>query len=225
MALIALKRRRSTKLQDTRLGDRVYESLLRAILTGKLQPGTVLSELSLSRELAVSRTPIHDALRQLGKDGLVQQESRRRAVVVALSRDDVRDIFDMRCLLESEAANRAATRIDRQTLAGLRARAMAFVETKRDSTWKDRWVDFDEDFHAAIAQSTGSPRLAADINRYRLLHRCLNQMATTVEVLQQALAEHLKILDALDERDAHAATAAMALHIREWQTYFVNHIP
>jgi DNA-binding GntR family transcriptional regulator len=173
----------------------------------------------------VSRTPIHDALRQLGKDGLVQQESRRRAVVVALSRHDVQDIFDMRCLLETEAARRAATRIDRQTLTRLRAQAASLADTERDSSWKDRWVDFDEDFHAAIAQASQSPRLRADINRYRLLHRGLNQMATTVVVLQTALAEHVRILNALDSRDPGAAAKAMAAHIHEWQTYFVNHMP
>ncbi len=222
MPIAPLKKRPARRADSARLADRVYGQLLSAILTGRLAPGTVVSELALARELSVSRTPIHDALRQLGKDGLVHQESRRRAVVAALTREDVRDIFDMRILLETEAARRAALRIDRPTLAGLRAEAQALAEAKRNAAWKQRWVDFDETFHAAIARAAGSPRLAADINRYRLIHRGLNQMATTVDVLQNALAEHDRILEALDQRDPKTAAVAMEAHIKEWQAFFVN---
>jgi GntR family transcriptional regulator, rspAB operon transcriptional repressor len=208
-----------------RLADSVYMTLLEAILSGRLTPGMVVSELALSRELKVSRTPVHDALRQLGKDGLVQQETRRRAMIVAVSREDVQDIFEMRRLLETEAARRAATRMDRQTLAQLRAMADELAQGKRDRAWMQRWADFDEQCHATIARASGSARLASDIARYRLLHRGLNQIATTVEVLEQAFEEHLRILEALDRRDSKAAAHAMEEHIREWQAYFVNHFP
>ncbi len=50
-------------------------------------------------------------------------------------------------------------------------------------------------------------------------------MTTTVEVLQQALDEHRRILDALEKRDPKEASREMASHIQEWQTYFVNHFP
>ena len=83
--------------EDTgRLSDSVYETLLAAILAGQLLPGSVVSEVALARQLNVSRTPVHDALRQLAKDGLLKQRANHRAVVAQFSREDVFDIFEMR---------------------------------------------------------------------------------------------------------------------------------
>src|SRR6188472_4480057 len=66
-------------VERTRLSDAVYETLFGAILNGELAAGAIVSEVSLAKQLAVSRTPVHDALRQLAKDGLVEQQAGRRA--------------------------------------------------------------------------------------------------------------------------------------------------
>lgn len=217
------------KLNDgakgTTLVDAVYEAILEGILSGRLAPGSIVSEVSLAEQLDVSRTPVHDAMRQLHKDGLVQQRTGRRAVIAAFMPDDVYDIFEMRKLLEGEAASRAATRMDNATLARLRETAEELGASRDAPDWVAQWTDFDEAFHAAIAKASGSARLAHDINRYRLLHRGFNKLTTSVDGLQQALAEHVRILDALDRRDEDDAKQAMVDHIGEWQKYFVNHFP
>ncbi|MBX9677279.1 MAG: GntR family transcriptional regulator [Gemmataceae bacterium] len=213
------------RIERARLSDSVYETLLEAILSGRLASGTIVSEVSLAKQLDVSRTPVHDALRQLAKDGLVEQRAGRRAVIATFSKEDVYDIFEMRKLLETEAARRAATRIDRTTLANLRAVADDLASDRKAAHWMTKWIDFDEQFHDAIAKAAGSQRLWQDIVRYRLLHRGFNKMSTNVDSLQQALAEHIGILDALEKRDPEAAASAMLTHVSEWQAYFVNHFP
>jgi DNA-binding GntR family transcriptional regulator len=145
--------------------------------------------------------------------------------VTRFSRDGIRDTFEMRRLLEGEAARLAATRIDRPALARLRALADALTESPDDAHWVSRWVDFDDEFHQAIALAAGSPRLGQDIARYRVLHRGLNRLTTTAGVLRQALGEHYQILEALERRDAAAARNAMAAHVQEWEAYFVNQFP
>jgi len=207
---------------DGRLSDRVYETLLESIVSGKLAPGDVVSEVSLAKRLEVSRTPVHDAVRKLADDGLVMQQANRRPVIATFSSEDVFDIFEMRKLLEGEAAARAATQIDREALAALRATADGLLDADRNNSWIEKWVDADEEFHAVIAEATGSKRLLRDINRYRLLHRGFNKLHTNADTLKQAVEEHLNILDALDQRNAAAARDAMTLHIGEWQAYFVN---
>ena len=101
-----------------RLSDSVYETLLEAIISGKLARGTIVSEVSLAKQLEVSRTPVHDALRQLAKDGLVEQRAGRRAVIASFSKEDLFDIFEMRMLLESAGARRAAQAFLRAAKAG-----------------------------------------------------------------------------------------------------------
>ena len=211
------------RIERTRLSDTVYETLLEAIISGKMAQGAVISEVALAKQMDVSRTPVHDALRQLAKDGFVEQRAGRRAVITAPTKDDVFDIFEMRKLLEGEATRRAATRIDRPTLARLRGMAEALNNKPDGPDFLTRWADFDDAFHDAIASAAGSTRLGQDIVRYRLLHRGFNKLATTVDVLQNALAEHFQILDALEKRDGELAARKMVEHIQEWQTYFVNH--
>lgn len=206
-----------------RLSDLAYEKLVELILSGLLAPGSVLSELELSRHLKISRTPIHDALRQLAKDGLVEQKANRRAVVAAFTAADVFDIFEMRKLLESDAARRAALKIDRMALAKLREAADAMAAAVKKPNAIVRWADFDDLFHTTIASASGSVQLAQDIARYRMLHRSFNRLRTTLDVARQALGEHLRILKALGQRDAEWAASEMGAHIHEWQAYFVNH--
>jgi DNA-binding GntR family transcriptional regulator len=212
------------RVERTRLSDSVYETLLDAIISARLAPGTIVSEVALAKQLEVSRTPVHDALRQLAKDGLIEQRAGRRAIIRQFSKEDVHDIFEMRIILEGEAARRAASRIDSASLAHLRSVGEELRVNPDRSDWVARWTDFDEEFHEAIAKASGSSRLWQDIVRYRTLHRGLNRLATNPDCLQTALAQHFQILDALQMGDADAAARAMTDHIRQWQSHFVEHV-
>jgi DNA-binding GntR family transcriptional regulator len=212
-------------IERTTLSDKVYETLLEAIVSGQLVPGVELSVVGLAKELDVSRTPVHDALRQLAHDGLVEQEVNRKARVASFTRDDVFEIFEMRKLLEGAAAEKAASGIDEKTLSALQAEADHLASSPNTVDWVQRWINYDEEFHNAIARASGNRRLWKDIARYRLLHRGFNQMATNAEVLQKALAEHQAILKALTKRDAAKTSAAMVSHIATWQAFFVKNFP
>ncbi len=207
------------------LSEAVYQTLLEAIVSRRLASGTVLSEVALSKSLDVSRTPVHDALRQLAKDGLVEQQTGHRARVAQFTPDDVYEIFEIRKYLEGPAAELAAGRMDLRHLAPLRTMAEALAANPQAVDWIERWADFDDAFHNAIATCSGNKRLAQDINRYRLLHRGFNRMSTTPEVLQQALQEHFAILDALQARDGERAKSTMLAHIASWQDFFVRNFP
>lgn len=212
-----------------RLSDAVYATLLNAILTGKLKNGAIVSEVSLAKQLGVSRTPVHDALRQLAKDGLVEQNAGRRPMISVFTREDIFDIFEMRKLLECEAARRAARGMDYATLARLRASSNELKAHGNSGTlapdWLAQWTVFDETFHETIGKASGSQRLWQDIVRYRHLHRGFNLLSTTPDLPRRALAEHERILDALERRDPDAAAQTMGQHIGEWQAYYVNHYP
>lgn len=208
--------------QDGPLPRRAYQAILEGIFAGRLLPGKVLSEVALARELGMSRTPVHSAIRELVNDSLVAQEKNRRPVVSHFTRTDMQEIFEMRLLLEGEAAYRAASRIDRPTLVQLRSTGEALGRHLAGRNILIRWANFDEEFHRAVAQACGNRRLAKDIERYRLIHRGLNTMRLTRELVPQALAEHMRILDALERRDPNQSRLATLEHIREWQAYYIR---
>jgi len=200
----------------------VYRELFNRILTGELPPGSVVSEKQLADLLGVSRTPVHNAVLQLVKDGLVTQRANHRPVIGRVSEADVEEIFDMRRLLEGDAARRAASRMDRATLARLRAAADDLARNGQRAGALARWADFDDLFHDAIAAACGSSRLAADIQRYRMVHHALNRLRMTEDLIPQALQEHVAILSALEARDPERAAAAMDEHLREWKVFYLQ---
>jgi DNA-binding GntR family transcriptional regulator len=131
----------------------------------------------------------------------------------------------MRKFLEGPAAELAAGRMDRRHCAPLREAAAALADLPHHSpAWVERWAEFDELFHRAIAQASGNQRLAADIDRYRLLHKAFNRLATETEGLQKAMAEHLGILDALEAHNGPLARERMVAHITVWQEFFFRRV-
>jgi DNA-binding GntR family transcriptional regulator len=199
--------------QRASLADSVYETLLEAMISGRLAGGTELNEVALAKQLDVSRTPVHEAVRRLVADGLIKVERHRRLRVAALSHEEVRQVYAMRRLLESAAAEMAASSIDDQALAELRRAADALAAAEGSLDWSAQALRFDVEFHDAIAAACGNDRLREDVSRYRLLVRGLCRMTGTTENLHDALAEHLVILNALERRDGSAARDAMATHI------------
>ena len=195
------------------LSDSVYDALLDNILSGSLAAGTEVSEVALAEALRVSRTPVHEAVGRLVKDGLLVQEPPRTLVVARFRRDDAVEIYEMRQLLESSAARRAAKLMSADTLRSLRAAADALDRERDAADWTARALDFDLRFHDTIAEAGGNRRLHADIARYRLLVRAFCRLTGTRENLLDAFQEHLAILAALEARDAAGAARLAAAHV------------
>jgi GntR family transcriptional regulator, rspAB operon transcriptional repressor len=200
-------------ISKTSLAESVYQRILEAILTGMLPGGTELNEVTLAGELGVSRTPVHEALQRLVADGLVEHLPNRRDRVAQFSRDDVREIYEMRIILEGAIAERAARRLDAEELASLQSEADALAAAANGRNWTARVLDFDLRFHNVLATASGNQRLRADITRYRHLVRAFWRMSGRVENLRQAMEEHRRILRALEARDPAAARRAMIAHV------------
>ena len=97
------------------------ERLRALIVEGTLAPGTRLNERELSEQLGVSRTPLREAFRLLASEGLLDQLPNRGVQVAALSRDDVRQAFEVMAALEGLAGELAAARVTPADLADLEA--------------------------------------------------------------------------------------------------------
>ncbi len=213
--------------KDNRMSDAVYEHLLDDILSGRRQTGEPLSELALTKVLKVSRTPVHNAVLQLIKDGLVKQDPNCRPVVRGVESEDIVEIFEMRTLLEGETAYLSATRMPVKTLEKLKRLHDKTAKPQPRKKWLRGWADYDAEFHRTIAKASESSRLAHDVSRYRLLHRGLNlfgfnEEEAPLETLQTAVDEHAQILEAIELGKGRAARSAMQSHLRRWQKFFAK---
>lgn len=200
----------------------VYETILGWISDGTLKPGDPINEVAISRKLGVSRTPVREAIATLIGDDLIEEHANRRRSVVKLSASDILEIFEIRLLLEAKAARLAASRIDRQTLHQLRNAFEQLGSNSSSSKTVSGLDDFDEFFHNSISAACGNTRLALEVTRFRRMHKALNTIFADEGSIQQARTEHIKILEALEQRDADAAEQAMSDHINEWKNFYVR---
>lgn len=224
---LLMKKENLTESNDLRLSDQVYKILMARILSGQMSAGDVIAEKTLAKELGVSRTPVHDALRALIKEGFLIQKKNRRPEVIDLKAADVSEIFEMRALLEGEAAFLAAKRMDHAILNHLRdvgesIREDSFERNCASQEWVSKWTAYEDEFHGGIARASGNRRLYQDIERHRLSQRAFIFHILEPAFIKDGLDEHLSILDALERRDGEKARMEMRQHIQEWQPHFVS---
>lgn len=201
----ALSARRTTP-------DHIAESLREAILGGSFQDGEVLSQVALAAHYGVSRVPVREALRQLHAEGLITVEAHHRVRVTALTIERIREIFQIRTLLESHLLREAFPGID-AALIGRLEKLLDEMETVRQHR---PWLQKNRDFHRALYEPSGCQltiglveQLASRNERY--LH--LWSAGRGVQRSGEAHAEHRAILAALRRRDLGLACAELERHI------------
>src|SRR5262249_22851113 len=173
----------------------------------------------LSELYEVSPTPVREALVELAPLGVVALLPNRGAVVLPFGPQQVREIGQVRRVLEAEATRCACSRIDPNELAALR-KDIAGLLSRPANEARDRDArTYDTRLHGLIAESCGSARLTAEINRYLTLFRALRDVshlrdAATNYSRSDDVAEHLEILDRIGEGDAEEAARSMDRHIR-----------
>lgn len=200
----------------TKASDRAYEMIRAMILSGELAAGVPVREEALAERCGVSRTPIRDALRRLETDLMIRKSSSQRSFVADWSLDDVADAFELRAMLESYAAKRAARNMSDDILLQLRscnAAIAAAVSGSRPDV--SAFLDRNREFHALVLKTAGSRRLT------NLLTALIEQPVVwrtahhySPEALQRSHSEHDDLLSAFERRDAAWAESIMASHIR-----------
>ncbi len=188
--------------------------LLVEIFQGDLPAGSRLIILNLAERFRLSSTPVREALLELEANGMVQFAHNRGAVVKPFGPDQLREIFHLRRILEAEAARLACHRIDRPRLIELRQQLSSLAGQPRSGKWLEREMLADRSLHALISENCGNTRLREDIRRYDTLVQALRDVVgNRRRAIDEAVKEHMAIVDAMFDGDAEAAARAMAIHI------------
>jgi DNA-binding GntR family transcriptional regulator len=201
------------------LGDWAYEVILDRMLSRDIAPGALLQERALGEALDVSRTPIRQALTRLESEGFVTRHAGRLLIARDIPVQELMEIFNVRCLLEVEAVTLATPRIAAEELATLRR----MFETQKKRPLPDGGLHWDADdrLHGAIADAAGNRVLADMIRGLRRKTRMFNLKRMPDRFLL-GTAEHLAIIDALEQRDERMARRAMATHLENSRKSVLN---
>ena len=212
----------ASRIAPLALYQEVAERLRERIFAHELPPGSWVDEQALAEQYGISRTPLREALKVLASEGLVTLKPRRGCYVTEISDRDLDEVFGVMALLEGECAHLAASRADEAGLARLRA---IHAELERAASGHDinGFFEANQAFHQAVQEIADNRWLQHVITDLRKVIRLSRHHSLFSEGrLQQALAEHRDILDALLARDAATAETRMRHHIRSGREALVR---
>ena len=189
----------------------VADEIRAMISSGELQQGERLYEDRLAEQLGVSRNPVREAIRALEATGLVEVISRRGAYVSRLEPAQLRQILDLRSVIEAYAAELAAQHRSDDDLARLRT----CVENGRRASAGNDLVAaaaFHRDFHLAVEHASGNEYLETVVAPLRHKTELVFSMLADSRGLL-GWDEHQKILDAIERQDASTAKSCTFAHM------------
>ncbi|GAH25156.1 unnamed protein product [marine sediment metagenome] len=195
------------------LNQKVYRVLKEAIIKGFLEPGTKLLENKIAEEMHVSRTPVREAMQKLVAEGFVKTTPNQTMVVTEVSPEDVKEVLQIRGVLEGLAARIAAKKINRQEIDELEnvVAQMNLQVTKEDLS---SYCKVDDEFHDLILHLCGNKwitnirdNLGSFIYRFRI------KSLSVPGRLKHSLEEHQAIMESLREHDSAEADRLSQIHM------------
>ena len=183
---------------------KIFRQLRRSIIMGHHRPGERLDIEELAARFETSVTPVRDALQMLGQEGLVSIRPRSGYFVASMTVKQLRDLLDLRKILELSAVEQAAARITQEQITTLRTVHAGY--TGDDDESYDRYTDENRRFHYCVALASGNQELAEMIGH---LHDRLARFMVLRHAGKSQEATHSRIVDALEAHDVDLARQAL----------------
>ena len=196
--------------------DQAYRTVRDGIISGRFPPSSRITEQEIAEAAGVSRTPVREALRRLHAEGLVEFQANHGAVVTDWSDADVDEVFELRAMLESYGAARAArhaTPAQKRELREL-AEEQWRLSMERGEGHLERIGELNSRFHRRLQEAAGSPRLARALAALLEAPLVLKMFVKySPQDLERSGLHHLEMVRAIDAGDDDWAASVMRSHI------------
>ncbi len=206
------------KIEYNSLAAQVYELLWKRIVTQQIQPGEKLSDVQLSKDLGISRTPVREALYRLVQEGIVQNHNLRGFYLATFSSQDVKEIYDLRTAMEVLAVRLALPNL---VQADLEHSQLALDEVQQlinqgDAKAREKFLKIDRDFHRLLVRSSQNHRLETNLDSLQAQIGVFQLYGIHLsDLVHLSLEHHQAIVSAMLQRDQALAERAMERHIQE----------
>ena len=190
----------------------VFERLKADILHGKLRPGDLIRQEEITARYGVSRTPVREALQRLQAEGLVTFLPRRRVVVARITVKRIRQIYEIRALLEPFASQLAVGRLEAKQFKRLRVltEEMAALDSETDL---EKILEKNREFHYIIYSAADNELLVGMIDQlWRDILRLRSQYLLSANGHRDSTTEHRQILEAFEKQDPQRVASLMRQH-------------
>ncbi|HSV56803.1 MAG TPA: GntR family transcriptional regulator [Magnetospirillaceae bacterium] len=207
------------KIVTVSMREQLYEALKGLILDNSYRPRSVLAIDRIAEEFGVSATPVREALVKLEGDGFVELIPNRGALVTDIREEDVRNIWDMRLLLEPYAARECTATADGEEL-GILAADIRLLSSAPDDN--GLYMDTDLRLHELLYLDVKNGLLLDTIRRVhqmslRVRYFAEHRPELREVVVREVIAEHLGIIEAVRTRQPDAVEALLRTHLQNGQ--------
>jgi DNA-binding GntR family transcriptional regulator len=194
--------------------DRAYRGIVDFILSGSADPDEPLSERKLSDSLAIGRTPVREALRDLARDGLLDVSPARGTYLRTFTADDMREIYEVRQGLEGLAAELAAKQGPTRELTAYGPLFRRMIKNPNRYDTKETY-ETGARFHLDLFRSAGNRQLISIYEPLRLRFQLALALPRFFDEqrVKQSVVEHLSILEAIERKDGALARRRMCAHL------------
>lgn len=204
----------------------VLDAIKDGILNGEYPSGTFIREEAIAKQLAVSRTPVREAINRMVSGGWLEAIPNRGARVTQWAEADVEEVFELRELLEPLAARSAAKQLTESQLKELDElqRAMNQLAVKATPAARDKITGLNHRLHALIAEAANLPRVRRvlqDVVLMPVARRSFHNY--NVAELQRSMNHHRELIEALRSRDGEWAAAVMRAHMLAARAVHLRH--
>lgn len=207
----------TTRPQHNPMWEAVLAALRMAIIKGQLPSGTHLLELGLAEQLGVSRGPVREALIRLEQEGLVINQPYRGKFVADISAKTIREIYSLRILLESFAAELCIDKLQPTWLAGLHASLAQMIKAADEQRFEE-FADIDLEFHRQLVVAAEHTRLLQMWETLRGVNHAfiaVNASLVSSENVHMFAERHELIVEALMQRDVATVKEVLRIHLAE----------
>jgi len=204
--------------------DKAYELIKERIISLELDPGISVSEIALARQVGLSPAPVREAVARLISEGWLERTDGGVKVTEESLSNVLRQLFEVRSVLERLSGRLAAERVTEEQLANLEALLPQFEKAAREAD-NQSWIQLDQRFHEAIYDATGNLFLESVLKQLyvldlRIWYLLLNRMTDLPRVVET----YRDTISALKAGDARAAERALTEHIQESEDIVMPHL-
>ncbi len=206
------------------LSEKAYDEIKNAICDGTITAGTLLSENALAQQLGMSRTPVREAMRALESEGWLDIRSGIGAYVRPLSSKDIEDLYEVRCLLEVQAAKTSIFHITDEEISDFEIRFQSLLDTVQSSSDPDLalFSSLDWELHELIVDRCQNTYIKNIMHSNMAnMKRYLSLSAEALNDLHESTLQHIHLLSLIRKRDTGTFCAALDEHLK-WASSFLT---
>lgn len=201
--------------------DIIFDALRDAIISGSLKAGESIRQEYIAKIFNVSRIPVREALKRLESQGLVRNERYKGAIVSSLNQEEIREIYEIRLLLEPNIIRYAVRNMSKGTLR-IAKECLDELAKEQDSS---KWGELNRQFHEALYRDAGRPLHLKIVNdSIDRIDSYIRAQLNLSGGMIKAHEEHLAILKACETGDVEKASELTSAHIRISYTTVMSYL-